>query len=44
MNKKYIFVTGGVVSVFVVFLAINIIVNGTKQLKKYKEDNFNGEC
>ena len=31
--------TGGVVSAFVVFLAINIIYNGMKQLKNIKENN-----
>ena len=31
--------TGGVVSLFVVFLAINIIVNGMRQIKNYREDN-----
>lgn len=30
--------TGGVVSAFVVFLAINIIYNGMKQLKNIKEN------
>lgn len=34
--------TGGVVSVFVMFLAINIIFNGMRQLKNYKEERKNG--
>ena len=34
--------TGGVVSIFVVFLAINIIFNGMRQLKNYKEERKNG--
>ena len=42
IRKLFLGLTGGVVSLFVVFLAINIIVNGTRQIKNYKEDSSNG--
>ena len=37
VRKILLGITGGVVSLFVVLLAINIIVNGTKRIKNYKE-------
>ena len=39
VRKMLLACTGGVISVFVLFLAINIIYNGMKQLKNYKEKN-----
>jgi hypothetical protein len=44
VRKLFLGLTGGAVSVLVVFLAINIIVNGRRQLEKFKEENNNGEC
>ena len=39
VRKMLLACTGVVISVFVLFLAINIIYNGMKQLKNYKEKN-----
>lgn len=44
VRKLFLGLTGGVVSIFVLTIAINIIVHGTRQLKKYKEYNSNGKC
>ena len=44
VRKLFLGLTGGVVSLFVVLLAINIIVNGMTKIKNYKEEESNGEC
>lgn len=44
VRKLLLGLTGGVVSIFVLAIAINIIVNGTRQIKNFKEDNSYGEC
>lgn len=44
VRKLLLGLTGGVVSIFVLTIAINIIVNSARQIKKHKEDNINGEC
>ena len=41
VRKMLLACTGWVISVFVLFLAINIIYNGMKQLKNYKEKKQN---
>ncbi len=43
VRKLLLGVTGGVVSIFVLTIAINIIVNGMRKIKNYKEDSSDGE-
>ena len=43
-RRLFLGLTGAAVSIFVLFIAINIIVNGTQKIKNYKEEQNNGEC
>jgi hypothetical protein len=40
VRKIFLGATGGVVSLFVLAIAINIIVNGSMKLNKNKNDSF----